>query len=156
MQQSFSTFAFTLRAFNYTACHKLLSHYPPHRYTQSKLSGIRQRLLLQFRSLLCERDFWMLKQENIKSKVPPVVSEYTGTIDCFRLRGVHTSTIPIMAQIICIHAELDGRKTNKSNCSRQCINGHTKFRWSVNASLGYLAVTPLALGSHGNRVNLQQ
>lgn len=26
----------------------------------------------------------------------------------------------------------------------------------MNASLGYLAVTPLALGNHGNRVNLQQ
>lgn len=47
------------------------------------------------------------------------------------------------------------RKTNKSNCGRQCTNRKTKFKWSVNASLGYLAVTPPVFGNHSNRVNLQ-
>lgn len=35
IQQSFSTSAFNLNAFNHTVCHKLLSHYPPHRHIQS-------------------------------------------------------------------------------------------------------------------------
>lgn len=73
------------------------------------------------------------------------------------MRGAHTSTISIMLRIICIHTELHSRETNKSNCGREHINGRqTEFRWSVNASLGYLAVTPPALGNHGNRVNVQQ
>lgn len=72
------------------------------------------------------------------------------------MRGAHTSTISIMLQIICIHTELHGRETNKSKCGGQYTNGQTEFRWSVDAFLGYLAVTPPALGNHGNHVNLQQ
>lgn len=34
-QQSFSTSAFNLYAFNYTVCHQLLHHYPLHRHIQS-------------------------------------------------------------------------------------------------------------------------
>lgn len=37
----------------------------------------------------------MLKQENIKSNAPPVVYEYTGAIDCSRLRSIHTSPSPL-------------------------------------------------------------
>ena len=79
-------------------------------------------------ALCCAKGILMLKQENIESKVPPVVQEYTGTIDGFRLRVAHISTISIMVQIICIHNELHGRETNKSNCDGQCINGQTEFR----------------------------
>lgn len=79
-------------------------------------------------ALCCGKGILMLKQENIESKVPPVVQEYTGTTDGFRLRVAHISTISIMLQIICIHNELHGRETNKSNCGGQCINGQTEFR----------------------------
>lgn len=65
------------------------------------------------------------REKKIKSKAPPVVLECAGTIDCFGLRGVRTPTIPIMVQIT---ANCTARKTNKSNCSRQCANRQTKFR----------------------------
>lgn len=63
--------------------------------------------------------------KRIKLKAPPVVLEYASTIDCFRLRGVRTSTVPIIVQIT---ANCTARKTNKSNCDRQCANRQTKFR----------------------------
>ena len=88
--------------------------------------GVQQSLSLQFCSLLCVRHV-DAQEKNIKSKAPPMVREYTGTKDCFRLRG--TSTISIMLRIICIHTELHGRETNKSNCGREHINGRrTEFR----------------------------
>lgn len=73
--------------------------------------------------------FWgggaQTNKKKMESKAPPVVLEYTGTIDCFRLRGVRTSTIPITVQIA---ANCTARKANKSNCGRQCANRQTKFR----------------------------
>lgn len=75
--------------------------------------------------------WWLLifvacvRQKNIKYKALPVVTEYTGTIDCSRLRGTHTSTISIMLQIICIHTERQSRETNKSNCGGE-------HKWKAN------------------------
>lgn len=117
---------------------------------------VQKSLWLQYCSLLCMKHFNAQAGKYQIQCTPCGLGIYWYS-RLFQIKRYSQASISIMFQIFCIHIELHVGNTNKSNCRREHKNGRqTEFRWSVNASLGYLAVTPLALGNHGNRVNVQR